>query len=426
MQSLRSLIEANRAGSAVAIPSVCSAHPDVLVASLLLAQSQNQRLLIEATSNQVNQFGGYTGMTPADFIVFVHGLADAHGIDRATIDFGGDHLGPQAWRAEPAADAMAKAADLMRAYIAAGFTKIHLDCSEGCAGEAAQVGDAISADRAATLAAVCEQAAADPEAISYIVGTEVPPPGGARSEEATHVIVPTDPDDARATIAAHREAFAVRGLGEAWSRVVALVVQPGLEFAATEVFPFATGSLDHLSAALADEPGLCFEAHSTDYQAPPVFPDLARRHFAILKVGPALTFAYRQAVYALDAIDGWMNPDASGPRLPVVMESLMADNPGYWQKHYAGDDRALFEQRHFSYADRVRYYWAQDTARQAVDGLMARLDGPAPLRPLLEQYVAPDILDRALTLRSDRIGWARAVLLAQIQAALAPYYFEPG
>ena len=66
---LRDIIARNRGGAAVAIPSVCSAHPDVLRASLRLAQARDRAVVIEATSNQVNQDGGYTGMTPAAFIV---------------------------------------------------------------------------------------------------------------------------------------------------------------------------------------------------------------------------------------------------------------------------------------------------------------------------------------------------------------------
>ena len=53
------------------ITSVCSAHPDVIVAAAKLAQTFDDILLIESTSNQVDQFGGYTGMTPKGFIAYV-------------------------------------------------------------------------------------------------------------------------------------------------------------------------------------------------------------------------------------------------------------------------------------------------------------------------------------------------------------------
>jgi D-tagatose-1,6-bisphosphate aldolase subunit GatZ/KbaZ len=131
---LRDIIARNRGGETVAIASICSAHPDVLRAAMLLSQECDQPLLIEATSNQVNQDGGYTGMTPANFIGFVHDLAAQTRIDPARIIFGGDHLGPQAWKAQSAKDAMENARAMVAQYVTAGFTKIHLDCSEGCAG----------------------------------------------------------------------------------------------------------------------------------------------------------------------------------------------------------------------------------------------------------------------------------------------------
>src|SRR6218665_2254268 len=173
MQYLRDINRRNRSAGVACTPSVCSAHPQVLLASLLLAQSRQRTLLVEATSNQVNQFGGYTGMQAAHFIAHVQRIGQAHGIDRSLVLFGGDHLGPQVWRDQDAHSAMAHASALVASYVQAGFGKIHLDCSEGCAGEAAQVGDALSAQRAAQLARVCEQAARNPQALSYVVGTEV-------------------------------------------------------------------------------------------------------------------------------------------------------------------------------------------------------------------------------------------------------------
>ena len=84
VEVLRDIIRRNRAGAAVAIPSVCSAHPDVLRASLALAAQLDRHIVIEATSNQVNQDGGYTGMTPVNFIQFVNALADKLTLPRPT------------------------------------------------------------------------------------------------------------------------------------------------------------------------------------------------------------------------------------------------------------------------------------------------------------------------------------------------------
>lgn len=423
MTLLTDLVARNRAGDAVAMVSVCSAQPDVLCASLLLGQERGRAILVEATSNQVNQFGGYTGMTPADFIAHVCGLAEGLGVDPALILFGGDHLGPQVWRAEDADSALAKARDLMRAYVEAGFTKIHLDCSEGCKGEPPQVDDDLCAARAASLAAVCEAHAPDPGALCYVVGTEVPPPGGARADEAGQTVAPTRPDHARHTLDRCRAAFLQAGLAEAWGRVVGLVVQPGLEFAPTHVDHFDRAQPDILSEALKDSPHIAFEAHSTDYQQDAVFPDLARRHFAVLKVGPALTFAYRQALYALDGLSRWTDAGRSGHDLADAMEAAMTANPAHWRKHYEGTTDELRLQRHFGYADRIRYYWPEPAAQAAVAALMRAVEAPVP-QPLVQQYFAPQVIARARALEPAAGGWARALVWAEVQQALAPYLFD--
>lgn len=425
MKELRALIARNRAGSGEAMPSVCSAHPDVIAAAVLLAKEKDVPLLIEATSNQVNQFGGYTGMQPADFIRFVRDIAARVGAPDQPLLFGGDHLGPQVWRSQPAEVAMGHARDLVAAYVCAGFTKIHLDCSEGCAGEPAQVSDEVSAGRAAELAAVCEAASSDPSTLSYMYGTEVPPPGGARAEEGGQGIAPTTPESARATIEAHRRHFEARGLEAAWQRAVGLVVQPGLEFAPDHIHAFDPKTPDHLSPVLEDSAGLSFEAHSTDYQAAAVYPELGRRHFAVLKVGPALTHAYRQAVYALDALSDWIGAAADRQRLPAVMEEPMLAAPGNWSKHYSGSPQALHRLRHFSYADRIRYYWTQPQAIAAVARLMADLGEARPPAMLLEQFFAPAVLARARALAPSVPDWRKTLVYAQIQEALAPYYFTP-
>ena len=48
--------------------SVCSANAAVLEACFRQAREDESILLIESTSNQVDQEGGYTGMKPGDFV----------------------------------------------------------------------------------------------------------------------------------------------------------------------------------------------------------------------------------------------------------------------------------------------------------------------------------------------------------------------
>jgi D-tagatose-bisphosphate aldolase class II non-catalytic subunit len=415
-EMLRDIIRRNRAGELVAIPSVCSAHPDVLTASLLLARDKSVPLVIEATSNQVNQEGGYTGMKPANFISFVSELSKTAGCESVSLAFGGDHLGPQVWRKSDAETAMAKARVMVADYVRAGFTKIHLDCSEGCAGEPPQLPDEITAARAADLAKVALQAATDASALMFVIGTEVPPPGGARADESGDIAA-TKPEAAIATLRAHERAFAATGIPQAMAQVGGLVVQPGVEFSPMHVHDLPQSRDPGLKAALADWPQICLEAHSTDYQKPEVYPRLAELGFAFQKVGPALTFAWREAVYTLDTLArqaGWL----SGESLPEVMERLMLADPGFWQGHYRGDSGDLRVERHFGLADRIRYYWPRPEAQAALHRLFAAFEGRALPDPLLHQGFDDDVIALA-----HRIGGApaRALTLASVQRTLMPY-----
>lgn len=416
MPDLRDIIARNRAGEAIAIPSVCTAHPDALEASLTLAETLDQPIVVEATSNQVNQDGGYTGLKPTDFISFVKDIAARAGVAQSRILFGGDHLGPQAWRRLPADQAMAKAQRMVADYAAAGFTKIHLDCSEGCAGEPAQLPDEITAARSAALAANALRHAPDPAQLLFVIGTEVPPPGGARTDDHGD-IPPTTPQAAKATLDAHREAFTALSLP--LDQIGGLVVQPGVEFSPMEVHHLPLTRDPGLLAALTGWPAVCLEAHSTDYQHPAAYPRLAQLGFAFQKVGPALTFAWREALYALDTIraqNGW----ATGPSLPDTMEEVMLANPAHWQAHIHGHSADPRTERHFGLADRIRYSWPDPKAQAAVQRLMTDLADKRLPDPLLAAHFRASEIASA---RESRHSLPRALALARVQSALRPYFF---
>jgi D-tagatose-1,6-bisphosphate aldolase subunit GatZ/KbaZ len=300
---LRDIVRRHKRGERVGITSVCSAHPLVLQAAIEHAAETGAVVLIEATSNQVDQTGGYTGMRPADFRDLVLGIADRAGLAHDAVILGGDHLGPNRWRSLPPAEAMAHADDLVEAYVAAGFTKIHLDCSFSCAGDPSPLTDALVAERSARLIAVAERSAGPErrDALSYVIGTEVPVPGGAH--ETLDGVTPTSPAAARETLQAHRVAFEAAGVAHVRPRVAALVVQPGVEFDHQQVVAYRPDAATELSHVLDGEQSMVFEAHSTDYQTQQALSELVRDHWAVLKVGPQLTFALREALFALAAIE---------------------------------------------------------------------------------------------------------------------------
>jgi D-tagatose-bisphosphate aldolase class II non-catalytic subunit len=334
---------------------------------------------------------------------------------------GGDHLGPNPWRALSAEEAMEKAQLMVAAYREAGFHKLHLDTSMGCAGEPAALPDDVTASRAARLAQVSERHSGDESRPVYIIGTEVPPPGGA-----THALDALDVTSAAAaekTLRVHRTAFAQAGVEGALERVIGIVVQPGVEFGNANVAIYQPERARPLSAALAQMPGLVFEAHSTDYQPQAALNALVDDGFAVLKVGPGLTFALREALYGLDAIASELDLVSEQDGLQRTMEALMLAKPGNWQSHYPGSTAEQKLQRHFSYSDRIRYYWPEPAAETAVARLLAVLSDVAIPETLISQHLgrlyAPVVSG---LVRPE----PRALCLAAIGQALAPYSAATG
>jgi D-tagatose-1,6-bisphosphate aldolase subunit GatZ/KbaZ len=413
--SLTTLAARRRRGERTGIYSVCSAHPLVIEAAARQALADDTSLLVEATSNQVDQFGGYTNMRPTDFTQFVREIATAVGLPDDGIVFGGDHLGPNPWRRKPAAEAMQLATDLLGSYAAAGMAKLHLDASMRCADDPDVLTDEVVAERAAALCAAAEAAAVGTKPV-YVIGTEVPVPGGAAESLATVAV--TRADAARRTVDVHREAFAAAGLGDAWSRVIALVVQPGVEFDHDHVVDYEPAHASELTAILDDQEQFVFEAHSTDYQRPDALAALVRDGFAILKVGPGLSFALREALFALAAIEDELVDPGERSRLRAVVERRMCEQPGQWQDYYHGTAEVQRLLRRYSYSDRVRYYWNDPEIAAATDKLMRNLDRIAIPESLISQYLP----DQYRAIRQGLIGRGpRALVIDRIRDALRPY-----
>ncbi|MCD6117465.1 D-tagatose-bisphosphate aldolase, class II, non-catalytic subunit [bacterium] len=392
MNPILKIISSHKQGRPAGIYSVCSSNKFVIEAAMKQAEIDGGNLLIESTSNQVNQFGGYTGMTPAKFVTFVRNIADSMDFDFNRVILGGDHLGPNAWQNERAGDAMAKASGMVREYAVNGFRKIHLDASMRCADDPYPLDEQIVAERAAELCGVVEKALSDNSDTQqlplYVIGTEVPVPGGAK--EALKDVSVTEVEDVQKTIDITKQAFLSRGLESAWERVIAVVVQPGVEFSDTAIVEYDSEKARKLSKFIENEPNLVYEAHSTDYQKKDSLQQMVKDHFAILKVGPWLTFAFREAVFALSFMENeWLShkKDILLSDIQNVLDKAMQANPVYWQNYYHGDSDEILFAKKYSYSDRVRYYWSDQNVNNALSLLLNNLtENPVPMT-LLSQYM---------------------------------------
>ena len=389
------ILEGNKNGNGLGIYSICSAQPVVLKAAMLQAKEDNSIILIESTSNQVDQYGGYTGMIPSDFVSFVYRLADEVDFNKNDILLGGDHLGPNTWQNENASDAMEKALVLIEDYVKAGYQKIHLDASMFCADDEGDrhqpLSNSIVAERAALMAEVAEKThvkfCKDKSKPVYVIGTEVPIPGGAQEEE--EVVHPTSAAAALETIEVTKKAFLAKGLDDAWSRVYGVVVQPGVEFGDDQVFHYNRNSAKELSQTIIAQDKLVYEAHSTDYQSEKGLSQLVEDHFCILKVGPWLTFGYREALFSLSMIEDEMllPKGLETSNLRSVIEEVMISDPKYWRKYYPGDQDQQKFKRKYSFSDRSRYYWPNEKIQTALQKLITNLERYPISLSLLSQFM---------------------------------------
>jgi D-tagatose-1,6-bisphosphate aldolase subunit GatZ/KbaZ len=264
--------------------------------------------------------------------------------------------------------------------------------------------EAVVTERMVELCAAAEEAFAElpagaPSPI-YVIGTEVPVPGGELLDRKGPVA--TRAADAERTLRLSRDALCRKGLQPAWNRVAALVVQPGVEFADDLVFEYDCAQARALSSFIENGWDVVFEAHSTDYQQPAALRRLVQDHFAILKVGPWLTFALREALFALARMEEeWLEgKGATLSHLPQVLDQAMLQDPRDWAAYYRGDERDLRYSRKYSYSDRSRYYWPRPAVQAAVELLLHNLSQrPAPLT-LLSQFMS----NQYLAVREGRIA----------------------
>ena len=423
---IQDIVTDNKLGKETGIFSVCSANEFVLRASFNFAKKNNAHLLIEATSNQVDQYGGYTGLTPKDFAEYVNRIAKEFDFPQEKLILGGDHLGPNRWQKEDEEPAMQKAEVQIRDYVEAGFTKIHLDASMRLGNEQIKPNGLLDAETAASrtarLCKVAEQAASGKNIKPvYVIGTDVPVPGGAKETEDDIRVTPTE--ELEETINVTKEKFYQNGLESAWERVVAVVVQPGVEFSDEKVFEYDKNKAAKLVETISRFEGIAFEAHSTDYQKAESLREMTKDNFAILKVGPWLTFALREALIALELIERELIPAGSHSSLRSVIDETMSENPGHWINHYHGSEREKRIARIYSYSDRIRYYWTNPAVSESVSKLIRNLsDIEIPLT-LLSQFLPNQYYE----IRNGKIqNNVESIIFSKIEEVLNIYQYATG
>ncbi len=374
MHPLKKILE-GRSKQQSGVFSACTANELALRAALRHAKQHNYVAVIEATANQVNQFGGYTDMLPAQYAEMVRKIARQEALSNDQLILGGDHLGPLTWQSLPEAEAMANSRELVRQYTLAGFTKIHLDTSMRVADDDqnAPLDVAVCARRGAQLAKEVLAAyevlrLTQPEATRpvLVIGSEVPIPGGSQEHEDS--VQPTAPAEFCRQYEIFRKTFENAGIP--FEDVVAFVVQPGVEFGDDFACQYQSDNASTLTDALKNYAPLVFEGHSTDYQTPESLTGMVNDGIRILKVGPALTFALREALQALEDCEKLLIPEENRSGFEAALLAEMDASDRYWKKYYFGTEEEIAYKKLYSYSDRCRYYLPGQAVEQAVARLL--------------------------------------------------------
>ncbi len=109
---------------------------------------------------------------------------------------------------------------------------------------------------------------------------------------------------------------------------------------------------------------------------------------AIIKVGPALTNAVREAIFALSMIEKELIDDESArANFIEVLEEVMMDDPSNWIKHYHGTEKQQAIARKYSFSDRSRYYFTHEKVLAAQEKLFENLREIEIPLPVLHQYM---------------------------------------
>ncbi len=398
-ESLKDLGHYQKIGKPKGVYSICSYDRYVIEAALLQAVEDDSVVLIESTCNQVNQFGGYTGMNPVDFKEYIFNIAKSMNFPFERIILGGDHLGPFPFQNEKISEAMDKAREMVRQYVLAGCRKIHIDTSMPLVDDQgdrnAPLEPRTIAERCADLCSISEETfqalrttSKDAGAPVYVIGTDVPAPGGSDRVEGGLRI--TTVSDFEETVNLTKESFRRQNLHSAWERVIAVVVQPGFEYGDRTIIEYDGEKAKTLIHAIKKHPNLVFEGHSTDYQSSVSLKRMVEDSIAILKVGPYLTFTAREAIFMLNYIEEELLKNKSTITLSNfigTLDDVMTQNPEHWIRYYRGNKEDVQFSKKYSFLDRSRYYRVNRRVLESLSRLIQNLHTTDIPLALISQFL---------------------------------------
>ncbi len=321
----------------ISYPCFCVSNYDVIKSILFFVKKNNLTVIIESTSSQVNQFGGYTNKTPKQFKTMIYDLCKKIKFPLSQVILGGDHLGHFPWRKRKKKLANRNAANLVKACLDAGYKKIHIDTSHKLLDDFT-FEKRKALNRSQELAKLLKK-----KKIFPIFGTEVPFPGSKVQKK----IKLTSVNDLGNEIDFYIQSLKEVGLNETF----ACVVEPGMYFENYKIVKPKIKLLKKLKN-YSNKKNFFYEAHSCDYQDIKTLRSLVKNNFKFLKVGPELTYFYSKALFKMEEIEKKLFKKKSNFKVKLLKE--MKKNKKHWVDYYSKNptENELICNK----LDRMRYY----------------------------------------------------------------------
>jgi D-tagatose-1,6-bisphosphate aldolase subunit GatZ/KbaZ len=328
-----------------AIPSFCTSNIFVLKSLLSFCKKKKLPILIETTSNQVNQHGGYSGNKPKDFIRKMNNLAKKMQFNKKNIFYGGDHLGPLPWKLSNSSVALKKSIELVNLYIAAKYQKIHIDTSIECNDDKTLTNKEVFLRAQYILKKLKNKRII--KNTFLVFGTEVPLAGGNNNKKIKSTMFKKIIDEYNNFSKLLKfENLPIKNFG--------LVIEPGMKFMHKNVTkPYLKNF--KLKKLFSKKNNFFYEAHSTDYQSFITLRNLVKNNFKILKVGPELTFNLLKSFLFMEKVEKKKYSKRSNFKKTILDEMFTSDQ--YWRDYFKNVSKKELKKNIInSYYDRTRYY----------------------------------------------------------------------
>lgn len=335
------------------IPSFCTANFDVIEIIFKFAKINRFPILLESTSNQVNQDGGYTGLKPKNFKNKIYKIASEYRIKKQKLFLGGDHLGPLPWKRLKENKAMENAKELVKQYINAGFKKIHLDTAILCLNQKKISREEVVSRCTKLIKNIPKKKL---NSIFFVVGTEVPAAGGGDNVKP----IVTKMNNIKKDYLSYRK-FISKFLSRK-KQTFGLVIDPGIGFQNRTLTKSNFNKINQ-KKNFSLKNNFIFEAHSSDYQSLADLKKLCNKNFKFLKVGPELTYFFMRAILLMEKVE--RNIFFKNSNLKEVLLLQMDKNKKYWYKYYSKTKYDTEFLKLHSLLDRARYYWDNKKVRQS-------------------------------------------------------------